>query len=224
MERDGHWPKREVLRLEGFSDAVFAFALTLLVVSLEVPKSFDELLITLSAAPAFAVSFALFWIIWREHHRFFRRYGLDDGRIVMLNACLLFVVLLYVYPLKFLFAMLLGRQRGTEMTIRAEQVKTLMAIYSTGYGAVFALFALMYRHAYTRRAHLRLDARQIFETRAREGAMVLHAAFGLISVSMAVALPYTLAFLAGLFYFLVGPAQWLYWMRTARRRARLTLS
>ena len=32
---------REVSRIEGFSDAVFGFALTLLVVSLEVPDNFE---------------------------------------------------------------------------------------------------------------------------------------------------------------------------------------
>ena len=86
MRGDDGWPKREVLRLEGFSDAVFAFALTLLVVSLETPRTFDDLLATLKGAPAFAVCFALFWIIWKEHHRFFQRYGLDDTRIIVLNA------------------------------------------------------------------------------------------------------------------------------------------
>lgn len=35
---------REVSRLEGLSDAVFGFGITLLVVSLEVPKTFDELM------------------------------------------------------------------------------------------------------------------------------------------------------------------------------------
>ena len=36
----------EVKRIETFSDAVFAFAVTLSIVSLEVPKSFEELVIT----------------------------------------------------------------------------------------------------------------------------------------------------------------------------------
>jgi len=37
---------REISRLEGLSDAVFGFAITLLIVSLEVPKTSSELIAT----------------------------------------------------------------------------------------------------------------------------------------------------------------------------------
>lgn len=50
---------REVSRIEGFSDAVFGFALTLLVVSLEVPESFDGLKQILGGFVPFAITFAL---------------------------------------------------------------------------------------------------------------------------------------------------------------------
>lgn len=51
----------------------------------------------------------LVWI-WFEQHKFFRRYGLQDGTTVTLNVILLFVVLFYVYPLKFLFGLLVTRR------------------------------------------------------------------------------------------------------------------
>src|SRR5215471_17853299 len=91
-----HWRGSEVTRLEGFSDAVFGFALTLLVVSLEVPKSFHELMQSMRGFPAFGICFVFLVKVWFDHYHFFRRYGLQDTWCVTLNAALLFFVLFYV--------------------------------------------------------------------------------------------------------------------------------
>ena len=95
--------------MEGFADAVFAFALTLPVVSLEVPNTFDELLATMRGFFAFAISFLLLYQVWYDHYKFFRRYGLNDDFTMHLSTLLLFVVLFYIYPLKFLFTALMDQ-------------------------------------------------------------------------------------------------------------------
>lgn len=61
----------EINRLEAFSDVVFGFALTLLVVSLEVPHTFEELMRDLRGFLPFAVCFALLLQVWYIHYLFF---------------------------------------------------------------------------------------------------------------------------------------------------------
>ena len=95
--------EHDATRLEAFSDAVFGFAITLLVVSLEVPDSFDELMQVMRGLPVFAVTFAILLLIWQEHHNLFKRFPSADGVTIWLNGALLFVVVSYIYPLKFLF-------------------------------------------------------------------------------------------------------------------------
>src|SRR6476660_3922918 len=87
------WRSHEISRIEGLSDAVFAFAVTLLVVSLEVPKTFNELAATMRGFGSFAISFTLLFLIWFNQYKFFRRYGLQDNLTISLNAALLFMVL-----------------------------------------------------------------------------------------------------------------------------------
>jgi len=73
-------------RVDGFSDVVFGFALTLLVVSLEVPRTYDEFHLALRGSFAFAICFLIFISIWLSHFRFFRRYGLHDRTTLWINC------------------------------------------------------------------------------------------------------------------------------------------
>ena len=105
-EPDFRWRAHDVSRIEGLSDTVFGFAITLLVVSLEVPSTSQELFNALRGFFAFAICFAVLYMQWSHHYLYFRRFGLDDGFTIRLNAVFLFLVLFYVYPLKFVFTYL----------------------------------------------------------------------------------------------------------------------
>lgn len=205
---------KEVSRIEGFSDAVFAFALTLLVVSLEVPKTFDELLATLGGFLPFALSFAIFIFLWYQHYAFFRRYGLQDGLTIALNSALLLVVLFFVYPLKFLFSRTL-----TTTTLPFEQLRALLTIYGLGFTAVFLILALLYANAYRQRAKLELNILESFDTAADIWGNVGVAAVGLGSIALA-QFPATISF-AGFFYFAIALVRTTFGTLRARRRRPL---
>ena len=201
-------------RIEGFSDAVFAFAITLLVVSLEVPKTFEELMAAIRGFPAFAVCFALLFQVWWRHYRFFRRYDLEDGRTIALTGVLLFVVLFYVYPLKFLWGIFfsqIGGGRVEDDVLTSVQAPTLFEIYGAGVVAVFGILAAMYGHAYSRRSDLGLTPLEIVDTRVQIYSNLALAGIGVLSVVVAMLTarfaPQLIGF-AGYIYFLIGFAEW----------------
>src|SRR5580698_11230049 len=109
------WRAGEITRLEAFCDVVFGFALTLLVVSLEVPKTYAEMMAAMRGFLPFAVCFSQLVMIWLAHYRFSRRFGLEDPYTVFLNIVLLFLVLFYVYPLKFVFTLVFSQLTGGDI-------------------------------------------------------------------------------------------------------------
>jgi uncharacterized membrane protein len=192
------WRGTEVTRLEGFTDAVFAFAVTLLVVSLEVPKTFPELLVAMRGFFAFGVCFALLANVWYQHYRFFRRYALESPWAVFLNCVLLFFVLFYVYPLKFLFTTVFA---GAEISV--SETRTLFTIWSLGYAAVFAVFSLLYLHAWRIRAQLELTPLEAIRTQLSLFDHLAMVFISLVSTVLARTVPDQYVGIAGYVYFLV---------------------
>jgi uncharacterized membrane protein len=222
----------EVSRIEALSDGVIAFAITLLVVSLEVPRTFDELLVTMRGFLAFAITFAMLFHVWLVQYKFFRRYGLNDNFTIWMTALLLFVVLFYVYPLKFVWTLIVNAFLGfgttvhaatgqAEAVVRTEQVPTMLMVYGAGFAAVFAIFSLLYLHAYRRRDALDLSELESFDTRAWFQENALMALVGLVSVAIAATRSPRYTFLAGMTYWLIAPVLFLHGSAMGRRRRRL---
>lgn len=207
-EKHFRWRGGEVSRIEGLSDGVFALALTLLTVSLEVPNSFDELAGAFKQVPAFLVCFAILAMLWYYHYLHHRRYGLEDGISNTLNLVLLFLVLLYVYPLKFLFSLLFQGMIDVHPSDRIimgdGNMPTLMLLYSFGAIGVFLVLFLMTLWAYRKRAELELDARELVITKGEAIAHLISIGIAVVSVTL-VLIDDALAPWSGLVYFLMGP-------------------
>jgi uncharacterized membrane protein len=216
-EKYFRWRSGEITRLEAFCDVVFGFAITLLVVSTEVPHTYAELLADMRGFLPFAICFWQLVMIWRTHYRFSRRYGLEDPYTVFLNVVLLFVVLFYVYPLKFVFTLLLAPLTGAKAQgdMGWHEGSVLMRIYGVGFAAVFSLVTLMYAHAYKLRGELDLNALEARETLVEMRENAILATVGIGSFAIAFRNPEW----AGWFYMVLLPAMWIHgWLSGKRTR------
>jgi uncharacterized membrane protein len=192
--QNGHefqWRSREVSRLEGLSDTVFGFAITLLIVSLEVPRTSGELLETMRGFIAFALTFGVLYSLWYRQFIFFRRYGLEDTRVVILNGALLLFVLFFVFPFKFLANTLVNRALGLGKTVLLSDGRTvpaiqqsdwpaLFAVYGVGFAAIFAVYAALYHHAYTKRDELSLNPLEVHDTKESVRLFIINAILGVV--------------------------------------------
>ncbi len=196
--------QHNISRIETFSDAVFAFAATLLVVSVGYEESSSVLKIDWVAFISFGVSFFVLVALWWLHYNFFRRTDYIDSWIIALNAILLFVVLYYVFPLKSLINSMTGQQRLT-----IDEISSLFQLYSLGFLLIFSCFSLMYYRAYRKTKLTAINMSLLFY--ARHFAIYIIVSFASILIAKS---QFGLKWaLPGLIYMLLGPLCYIHGVR-----------
>lgn len=222
-----HYRGMSQTRVETFSDAAFALAITLLVLSSSVPGTFEELRTSMRMIIPFGISVVLITVIWYQHYLFFLKFGLQDAKTIALNAVLIFLILVYVYPLKFLTRFLFeavialftkdfniissGFGEFTHSNMRF-----LMMIYGFGAAFIFFVLSLMYRYALSQKKALELTDYEIFMTRSSMLANFLLGAIPALSACISLFSfgnsPFWFT-VAGFSYFLYPPVMFAYGYR-----------
>ncbi|NRA29024.1 MAG: DUF1211 domain-containing protein [Parvularculaceae bacterium] len=183
-DQDPHfrWRGAQVMRVEYLSDIVFALAFGMLVSNGVEPRTFEELNGFLFSAIPVTAGFIIMVSFWTQHFLFFRRYGLADKRTMFINACILLVVLIIAYPLRFIFDSLFGwvllmfgnDALVDQLNIDFRRAGIIIAYFMTGLAVLQILLAALYRHALVHADALDLTTYELQVTRA---AFWEHASF-----------------------------------------------
>ncbi len=139
-------------RLEAFSDGVFAIAITLLVLEINVPESaFDDLWKGIAdqwpSYLAYATSFITIGGLWLAHHRIFHRLASADGMVMRLNILLLMLVSFLPFPTRLL----------AEAIHRTTAERTAVIFYGLVLLAISVLISVLWRYVAAHRDLLEPD-------------------------------------------------------------------
>ena len=221
----------EMTRLETFTDAAFAFALTLLVISFEPVWRMSDLVVVLKDTPAFLASGSLLMVFWWGHHEWSRRYGLDDGATVLLSALLVFTVLVYVIPLRVMagtFFLWISQWSGLPLSSGRffvegpQDINAIFALYGFGFLAMSWALALLNLYAWRRREELKLNEAEEHDTLTQAGVWALLGGSGGASALMALLAPISWAGSAGWVYMVLPVIMPAYGIARERKRPAMT--
>lgn len=177
---DFRWRGTNVTRIENLSDIAFAIALGMIISGIDAPRTFSELKEFLFFLVPTAAAFAVMLQIWTTHFTFFRRYGVADKKIVVLNAILIFFVLYLAYPLRFTFGSfymwVIGVNTGDytraiEMEMTDAAGAYTVCFFVLAYAACLALLGLMYGHIIKKRELLDLNDSEMATTRTTRAGL-----------------------------------------------------
>jgi uncharacterized membrane protein len=160
----------------------------------EIPANAAEMLAAIKRIPGFAASFATLMMFWLQHRRWSRRYGLENIKTLLFSLILIFVMLVYVYPLRMIFegmfSQLTGGYLPTAFELNAYSDLRLMFIfYSSGFLALSLLIAQLYRAAADSSVQLALSDSEFRRTRIDMRVWEVATGFGVVSILLAIFLP-----------------------------------
>ena len=157
-------------RIETFVDAAFAFAVTMLVISIDaIPQSPQELLALSRDIPAFLLSAAIIGSVWLAHSTWSRTFGLQDNVTLFLSLSLVMLVLIFVYPIKLMVqaavVFLSQGWLGTDLVMNQgwedNGVAVLFVYFSFGFAILSLLVICLYLNSLRHRDPLRLNRAEL---------------------------------------------------------------
>ena len=202
----------EVTRLDTFIDAAFAFVLTLLVISFDdIPSNISEMLAAVKRIPGFAASFGILMMFWLQHRMWSRRYGLENSRTILLSLVFIFVMLVYVYPLRLVFEGMFSNLTGGYLSATYQietyyDLRLFFVFYSIGFLILSLLVSQLFRLAMRSSTSLGLNSIERRKTRIEIHGWALAASVGLLSILLALTLPDAWVLASGYMYFALFPA------------------
>src|SRR5215218_2578053 len=165
----------EFARIVAFSDGVFAIAITLLVLPLDIPKHTQDLAAAVWELDddifAYVVSFAVIGKYWLSHHRFYGTLERFDNTLMGLNLFYLAWVVLVPFT--------------SEMLGRFSEDSTSTVAYAAVMAAASGTFVIQIAYAY-RRGLMKPEAREA-QQRFAGPANLLYTAIFLLSVPVSFA-------------------------------------
>lgn len=199
----------ETTRLDTFIDAAFAFATTMLVISVgNIPNNFSELLLALKAIPSFLASFASVVFIWLGHRKWSRRYGIENTFTIIISFGLVFVLMIYIYPLRLVFSSLFAWISSgffpSEFVIASyADLSSLFIFYGLGFAAISALLGILFLYAYNKGNTLYLTEIENILTQYEYKSWFVMSSTAFLSAVFAIVMPLKIAIFAGFFYILL---------------------
>ena len=138
---------------------------------------------------AFAACFWLLATFWRGHVDWSERFGLDDAHGRRWSLMLVFLVLIFVYPLKIVFsvffAWISGEALPAQFSFRdMDDVQLMFQMFAVAFGSMGAVLFVLNRQAWRQREALALDALEVDALRLVLRLWVLLPAFALLSIAL----------------------------------------